>query len=122
MSAGEALAREAWLHAAVAALRPRFAVTGMPLPERMRLPVGFGYGVKAESKIILGQCQSRRASGGQGSHIFISPVDAYPAATLAILVHELGHRRRRLLVRAPRPVRRARSFRHSTPVSCNATA
>jgi hypothetical protein len=88
---GQGLTREAWLHQAVEAFRPRFEQIGMPLPETLHLSVGFGYGAKAESKNILGQCWARRASADQVNHIFISPIEADPAGMLVILLHELIH-------------------------------
>jgi hypothetical protein len=88
---GSGWTREAWLHAAIEAVRPRFTAIGMPLPERLHVSVGFGYGAKAESKVILAQCWARRASADGVNHIFISPIEADPAAMLASLVHELIH-------------------------------
>ena len=83
--------REAWLMAAVDALRPRFAEVGMPLPERVRISVGFGYGSKRESAVILGQCWARRAVADDTNTIFISPEVEDTAQVLGILVHELIH-------------------------------
>ena len=59
---GQGLTREAWLHRAIEAFRPRFTQIGLPLPARLHVSVGFGYSSRAESKHILGQCWARRAS------------------------------------------------------------
>ena len=83
--------REAWLGRAVEALRPRFDMIGMPLPERIHISVGFGYGVRAESKYILGQTWARRTSADQVNHVFIGPQEGDPAAMLVTLLHELIH-------------------------------
>ena len=48
--------REAWLHRAIEAFRPRFAEIGLPLPGKLHVSVGFGCSSRAESKHILGQC------------------------------------------------------------------
>jgi hypothetical protein len=83
--------REAWLHAAIEALRPRFIEVGMPVPERIHVSVGFGYGAKRESAIILGQCWSRSASEDGINHLFISPEVNDTTRLLDILIHELIH-------------------------------
>lgn len=83
--------REAWLHNAIDALRPRFVEVGMPIPERIHISVGFGYGAKAESAKILGECWSRVASKDGVNHIFISPEVGDTARILDILIHELVH-------------------------------
>lgn len=85
------LTREAWLHQAIEAFRPRFKEIGLPLPASIHVSVGFGYGAKRESAIILGQCWARRASADGVNHIFISPQEADPAAMLVTLLHELIH-------------------------------
>lgn len=83
--------REAWLHSAIDALRDRFAEVGMPLPEKIHVSVGFGYGSKRESAVILGQCWSREASEDGINHVFISPEVNDTARVLDILIHELIH-------------------------------
>lgn len=83
--------REAWLHRAVKALRPRFDEIGMPLPDEIHLSIGFGYGARAESKFILGQTWARRASSDGANHVFIGPQEGDPAAMLVTLLHELIH-------------------------------
>lgn len=88
---GEGATREAWLHRAVEAFRPRFAEVGLPLPEKVHVSVGFSYGAKAESRNVLGECWARRASSDGVNHIFISPMASDPAAMLATLLHELIH-------------------------------
>jgi SprT-like family len=88
---GAGSTREAWLHAAIEAFRPRFAEAGMPLPAKVHVSVGFSYGAKAESKTVLGECWARRASADGVNQIFISPLASDPAAMLATLLHELIH-------------------------------
>lgn len=83
--------REQWLHAAIDAFRPRFAEVGMPIPEQIHISVGFGYGAKRESAVILGQCWSTAASEDGVNHIFISPEMNDTAKVLAALLHELIH-------------------------------
>ena len=62
----QGLTREAWLHRAIEAFRPRFTKIGLPLPEKLHVSVGFGYSSQAESKHILGQCRVWRASARRG--------------------------------------------------------
>src|SRR5689334_2785511 len=88
---GIILTREAWLHRAIEVFRPRFTEIGLPLPAGLHVSVGFGYGSRAESKYILGQCWARRASADGVNHIFIGPQQDDPAAMLACLIHELIH-------------------------------
>lgn len=83
--------REAWLTAAIENLRSRFVEVGMPLPEKLHVSVGFGYGAKRESATILGQCWARRASQDGVNHIFISPELDDTARVLDVLIHELIH-------------------------------
>jgi hypothetical protein len=83
--------REAWLHRAIEAFRPRFAQIGLPLPARLHVSVGFGYSSRAESTYILGQCWARRASADGVNHIFLGPQEGDPAGMLVSLLHELIH-------------------------------
>jgi hypothetical protein len=83
--------REAWLHRAIEVFRPRFEEVGLPLPGKIHVSIGFGYGSRAESKHILGQCWARRASEDGVNHVFIGPQQDDPAAMLRALLHELIH-------------------------------
>jgi len=87
----QSLTREAWLHRAIEAFRPRFTEIGLPLPAKLHVSVGFGYSSRAESKYILGQCWARRASADSVNHIFLGPQEGDPAAMLVSLLHELIH-------------------------------
>src|ERR1700736_2651841 len=87
----QGLTREAWLHRAIEAFRPRFTETGLPLPAKLHVSVGSGYSSRAESKYILGQCWARRASADGVNHIFLGPQEGDPAAMLISLLHELIH-------------------------------
>ena len=88
---GQGLTREGWLHQAIEAFRPRFVEIGLPLPDKLHVSVGFGYGSRAETKFILGQCWARRASADGVNHIFLGPQEGDPAAMLVSLLHELIH-------------------------------
>ena len=87
----QGVTREAWLHRAIEAFRPRFAEIGLPLPGKLHVSVGFGYSSRAESKYILGQCWARRASADGVNHIFLGPQEGDPAGMLVSLLHELIH-------------------------------
>lgn len=90
-NAGLRTTRESWLEDAVETLRPRFAEIGYPLPERVHVSVGFGYGSKRENGVILGQTWAKRASEDEINHVFISPEVNDTALVLGILIHELIH-------------------------------
>lgn len=83
--------RESWLESAVEILRPRFSTAGMPLPEKIHVSVGFGYGSRKENATILGQCWARVASVDHVNHVFISPELSVESAVLGVLLHELIH-------------------------------
>jgi hypothetical protein len=85
-------ARESWLRAAVEIFRPRFETIGFPLPEKVRVSVGFGpTGARQENAKILGVCLHSSCSGDGVNEIFISPEDADTCSMLATLIHELIH-------------------------------
>lgn len=84
--------REEWLRQAVAIFRPRFVEVGLPLPERVRVSVGFGStGARQENAVVLGVCYARQCSADGVNEIFISPEDADTASILFTLLHELVH-------------------------------
>lgn len=83
--------REDWLMDAIEVMRPWFTEVEMPLPERVHVSVGFGYGAKRESKNILGQAWATWKSADKVNHVFISPELADAARVLDVLLHELIH-------------------------------
>ncbi|MGA4950461.1 hypothetical protein [Streptomyces lydicamycinicus] len=83
--------REQWLQASINLLRPKFEAVGLPLPKKVHISVGFGYGAKAESAKILGECWSRAATMDRVNHIFISPEITDVVEVLATETHELVH-------------------------------
>lgn len=85
------ITREEWLHRAIDALRPEFEKVDFPLPEKIHVSVGFGYGAKRESATILGQCWSSGSSEDGVNHLFISPEMKDEARVLDVLIHELVH-------------------------------
>ncbi|MEU9058994.1 hypothetical protein AB0D13_08995 [Streptomyces sp. NPDC048430] len=85
------ITREEWLHRAIDALRPEFEKIEFPLPEKIHISVGFGYGAKRESESILGQCWSSGASEDGVNHLFISPEMKDESRVLDVLIHELVH-------------------------------
>lgn len=85
-------ARESWLAAAVEIFRPRFVEVGFPLPEKVRISVGFGpQGARQESAKILGVTMARIASEDGVNEIFVSPEDADTQLMLETVLHELIH-------------------------------
>jgi len=83
--------REAWLGAAIEAVRPIFTDAGAPLPERIRVSVGFGYNGAAENKHILAQAWASVTSHDGIPAVFISPIIADAVDALCALLHELNH-------------------------------
>ena len=85
--------RETWLHAFTAAARPYFAKAGRPLPETLRIGVGWtSGGARAASKVI-GECYHPQAASDGVRSIIISTGAGLPdaEAVAAVLTHELAH-------------------------------
>jgi len=83
--------REDWLLDAFAAFRGWLKDVGMELPEQIHLSVGFGYGAKRESALILGQTFATFKSADGVNHVFISPALDQIHEVLATLLHEAIH-------------------------------
>jgi SprT-like family len=85
------LTREAWLHHAIDGFRPWFTEQGKPLPDLLRVSVGFPLG----NRKAIGQCWFENSSADQSRNIFISPVliDVASAqmGVLETLLHECCH-------------------------------
>jgi hypothetical protein len=81
--------REGWLNFVVGELGPRFAAAGVPLPERIRVAIGFP--ATGDRGHRLGECWDQTASRGHTFEILILPDVDDPQATCAILAHELVH-------------------------------
>lgn len=81
--------REAWLNAFVSNARPVFAQAGFPLPEKVRVSVGFtSTGARGRA---IGECWSAEASEDGYFEIFIRPNANSDARIADILTHELIH-------------------------------
>lgn len=82
--------REDWLNAfAQAAARPFAELSGMQIPDNVRISVGFPLGGK-KCKAI-GQCWDYRASKDGHFEIFIHPRLGDTKEVAAVLTHELVH-------------------------------
>lgn len=92
MSMDTVATREAWLRAAIEVFRPRFSMVGFPLPEEVRISIGFGsIGARQENAQVLGVTYSRAATDDKVNEIFISPTEADTAKMLGTVLHELIH-------------------------------
>ena len=81
--------REGWLKAAVTELRPYFDKVGYPLPENIRLAIGFpSTGRKGKR---LGECWHSESSDDNSYEIFIRADLAEPERILPVLMRELVH-------------------------------
>ena len=86
--------RESWLNRVAAGMAPLFDALETPLPDRVRVAIGFT-SRSAKGKAI-GECWDNRCSGDGHFEIFIRPdlahaPDAMAAQIAAILAHELVH-------------------------------
>ena len=86
--------RESWLNAVAQGMAPLFELLDAPLPDRVRVVIGFtSRGAKAKA---IGECWDNRLSADGHFEIFIRPdlahaPDAMPAQIAAILAHEFVH-------------------------------
>ena len=86
--------RESWLNGVAAGMAPLFEALRAPLPDRVRVAIGFTSAGRRSRAI--GECWDNRRSGDGHFEIFIRPdlahaPDAMPAQIAAILAHELVH-------------------------------
>ena len=86
--------RESWLNGVAAGMAPLFETLGAPLPDRVRVAIGFTSAGRRSRAI--GECWDNRRSADGHFEIFIRPdlahaPDAMPAQIAAILAHELVH-------------------------------
>lgn len=84
--------RERWLTDLSAAMAPRFADLGKPIPETIRVACGWPSkgGTRTKAR-VLGQCFPASSSGKGVSELFISPVLDEPMRVAGVLAHELVH-------------------------------
>jgi hypothetical protein len=81
------LTREGWLELAIEKLWPLFKRHGAPLPQNIRVTVGF---TSRGGEKAIGQVWSDISSAGNVFEIFIHP-SLLQAKALGVLVHELVH-------------------------------
>lgn len=79
--------REAWLLAFASAARPVFAAAGAPIPDDIRVSMGFPLG----SRKAVGQCWGSTAAVDGVIEMFISPVHETGLKAADTLTHELCH-------------------------------
>ena len=81
--------REQWLNAFVALARPQFIAAGFPLPELVRVSVGFtSTGARGNR---IGECWSNAASEDGYFEIFLRPTLTSDSRMADVLTHELCH-------------------------------
>lgn len=84
--------REAWLNAAVSALKAEVFPASSNVPGNLRVSVGFpSRRGSAKSNQRIGECWSPKASADGHHEIFISPVTDDATRVLDILCHEMVH-------------------------------
>jgi hypothetical protein len=83
--------REEWLNTALNDhLRPRFAEIGHPLPEKVRVSVGWPGG-RGPKRNTIGQCWPASTVEDGVAALFISPTLNDPIRVLDVLIHEAVH-------------------------------
>jgi hypothetical protein len=80
--------REGWLLAAAEVFRTWFKEEETPLPETIRLSVGYAKGAKTNT---IGWCYRKGAAEDEIHQVFISPTLVDPVQVLATELHELCH-------------------------------
>lgn len=81
--------REQWLNAFALKAKPYFAAAGAPLPDKVRIGVGFtSGGLRGRS---IGECWSQEASDDGHFEIFLRPTTQSASRIADILTHELVH-------------------------------
>lgn len=81
--------REAWAHSFLAAARPIFADAGYPLPDAIR--VGVGWTSKGARAKAIGECYATQCSQDGTWEIILSPALADASRVADVLTHELIH-------------------------------
>lgn len=81
--------REDWLNAFVERARPVFAAAGFPLPDKIRVAVGFTSTGKRGK--VIGECWSDTCSQDGHFEIFLKPTTQTPSRLADITTHELCH-------------------------------
>jgi|SRR5579859_6709328 len=86
--------REQWLNAAVDTFRPWFIEAGKPLPDDIKVSIGWPY----RGRKSIGECWAAEAATDAARHIFLSPKLktgplelAGAGGLLGTLLHELCH-------------------------------
>ena len=85
--------REAWLHAFTDMARQHFQAAGRPLPDTLRIGVGWTSGGARAANKVIGECYHPAAASDGVRSIIISTGRALPdvEAVAAVLTHELAH-------------------------------
>lgn len=81
--------REQWLNRFMVAARPKFKEIGHPIPDNVRLSVGFtSKGAKSKR---IGECWSAISSKDNTFEIFVTPLLADSPRVAGVITHELVH-------------------------------
>ena len=81
--------REEWLNGAVRLFHPMFRRANAPIPDNVRVSIGFCSTGRKSSRI--GECWGSEASSDQHFEIFIRPDHRDAVHVLGTLAHELVH-------------------------------
>lgn len=81
--------REQWLNRFAAAAKPMFKAIGHPIPQNVRLSVGFTS--KGSKGKRIGECWSAVSSKDNTFEIFVTPMLADSERVAGVITHELIH-------------------------------
>lgn len=81
--------REAWLNAFVTAARPTFAELAAPIPEKVRVTIGWASAGNKSN--VVGECWCDSVSADNHFEIFITPREGDAVEICDTLTHELCH-------------------------------
>lgn len=81
--------RESWLNYVAMKMAPMFEAAGRPLPDRIRIAIGFTS--SGQRGRAIGECWDHRCSEDGHFEIFIKPTIHEALEVSAILAHELCH-------------------------------
>jgi hypothetical protein len=82
------MTREQWLMDAIDIFRPWFEEVEKPLPETIRVSVGYG---KGQRQSTIGVCYNSHSAEDKIHQVFISPELIDPTRVLDVLLHECVH-------------------------------
>lgn len=86
------MTREEWLSKLINEFRPDFKRAGRPLPDKIRISVGWPFGKRVSGgQERIGECWLATATKDKKPQVFVSPTQEDPVQVASVVVHELVH-------------------------------